>query len=247
MSELNPSFPKHVAIIMDGNGRWAAQRGKLRAIGHQAGLKTVRKIVNSASKKGISALTLYAFSSENWSRPATEVSALMALFIYALNREINSLHKNNIQLRVIGDVSRFNEQLQLLIQKAQQRTKHNTGLVLTVAANYGGRWDIIEATKKVIGQIEKNQLSLDKLDETLFTQYISLSDLPEIDLVIRTGGEYRISNFLLWQIAYAEFYFTETLWPDFSETEFRQAITAFQSRERRFGGAQEHSTEVISC
>lgn len=247
MSELNPSFPKHIAIIMDGNGRWATQRGKLRMMGHRAGLKSVRKVVNVAVKKGISALTLYAFSRENWNRPLTEVRALQTLFIYALNREIKNLHKNNIQLRVIGDISRFNEQLQLLILMAQQKTHNNTGMVLTIAANYSGRWDIIEATKKVIEHMQTHQLPLDKLEESSMAQYVSLSDLPEIDLVIRTGGEFRISNFLLWQMAYAELYFTETLWPDFYEAEFEKAIAVFQSRERRFGGTKESTAEVISC
>lgn len=247
MSELNQSFPKHIAIIMDGNGRWATQRGKRRAMGHKAGLKTVRKIVRSASRKGISALTLYAFSSENWSRPVIEVTALMSLFIYALSREINSLHRNNIKLHVIGDMTRFDAQLQQLIQNAQLLTVNNTGLALNIAANYGGRWDIVETAKKIITLTEKKQLSINEVDETFFSKQLSLSDLPEIDLVIRTGGEYRISNFLLWQVAYAEFYFTETLWPDFNELQFMQAIRSFQSRERRFGGAKEHSTRVISC
>ncbi|WP_392566357.1 polyprenyl diphosphate synthase [Utexia brackfieldae] len=241
MPGLNIGIPKHVAIIMDGNGRWANQRGQSRAIGHRAGLKVVRKIVRAASEKGILALTLYAFSSENWNRPETEVSALMALFIYALNREVKRLHQNNIKLRIIGDISRFNQQLQKMIYQAQSLTENNTGLVLNIAANYGGHWDILQATKKLIAQIEDNQLSLAQLDEAVFQKQLCLADLPDVDLVIRTGGECRISNFLVWQIAYAELYFIETLWPDFDESAFMQAIEVFQSRERRFGNIKEQS------
>jgi undecaprenyl diphosphate synthase len=239
MPESNVGFPKHVAIIMDGNGRWAKQRGQLRAIGHQAGLKAVRRIVRFASQKGITALTLYAFSSENWNRPKTEISALMALFGYALNREVNILHKNNIKLQIIGDVSRFSNQLQKRLKIALDLTSNNTGLVLNIAANYGGRWDIVNASKQVMKQINQGEITLEQLDESHFSRYLSLSELPAIDLVIRTGGEYRISNFLLWQIAYAEFYFTDILWPDFDEKAFMQAVDVFQSRERRFGSIRE--------
>lgn len=241
MPELNIGIPKHIAIIMDGNGRWANQRGQPRAAGHRAGLKVVRKIVRVASKTGIQALTLYAFSSENWNRPETEVSALMALFIYALNREVKRLHQNNIKLHIIGDISRFNPQLQKMIYQAQTLTEHNTGLVLNIAANYGGHWDIIQATKKLVTEIEQNRLSLDQLDESIFQKQLCLAGLPDVDLVIRTGGECRISNFLVWQIAYAELYFIETLWPDFDESAFMQAIEVFQSRERRFGNIKEQS------
>ncbi|MCX8642029.1 MULTISPECIES: isoprenyl transferase [unclassified Gilliamella] len=237
------SIPNHVAIIMDGNGRWAQQREQLRAVGHRAGLKAVRKIVSYASTLGVRALTLYAFSSENWKRPQNEVSALLSLFIYALNREMKSLHNNNVKLNIIGDISQFNERLQTMIIKAEQLTKDNSGLVLNIAANYGGRWDIIQSTKKMVKHVLDGKITLDDITETYFASQISMNELPDVDLVIRTGGEYRISNFLLWQIAYSEFYFTDVLWPDFDQALFDKAIDVFNTRERRFGGiqAEEHS------
>ncbi len=237
------SIPNHVAIIMDGNGRWAQQRDQLRAVGHRAGLKAVRKIVSYASTLGVRALTLYAFSSENWKRPQNEVSALLSLFIYALNREMKSLHNNNVKLNIIGDISQFNERLQTMIIKAEQLTKDNSGLVLNIAANYGGRWDIIQSTKKMVKHVLDGKITLDDITETYFASQISMNELPDVDLVIRTGGEYRISNFLLWQIAYSEFYFTDVLWPDFDQALFDKAIDVFNTRERRFGGiqAEEHS------
>lgn len=237
------SIPNHVAIIMDGNGRWAQQRELLRAVGHRAGLKAVRKIVSYASTLGVRALTLYAFSSENWKRPQNEVSALLSLFIYALNREMKSLHNNNVKLNIIGDISQFNERLQTMIIKAEQLTKNNSGLVLNIAANYGGRWDIIQSTKKMVKHVLDGKITLDDITETYFASQISMNELPDVDLVIRTGGEYRISNFLLWQIAYSEFYFTDVLWPDFDQALFDKAIDVFNTRERRFGGiqAEEHS------
>lgn len=237
------SIPNHVAIIMDGNGRWAQQREQLRAVGHRAGLKAVRKIVSYASTLGVRALTLYAFSSENWKRPQNEVSALLSLFIYALNREMKSLHNNNVKLNIIGDISQFNERLQTMIIKAEQLTKDNSGLVLNIAANYGGRWDIIQSTKKMVKHVLDGKITLDDITETYFASQISMNKLPDVDLVIRTGGEYRISNFLLWQIAYSEFYFTDVLWPDFDQALFDKAIDVFNTRERRFGGiqAEEHS------
>ncbi|OTQ32281.1 (2E,6E)-farnesyl- diphosphate-specific ditrans,polycis-undecaprenyl-diphosphate synthase [Gilliamella apicola] len=236
-------IPHHVAIIMDGNGRWAQQRKQLRAVGHRAGLKAVRKIVNYASTLGIKVLTLYAFSSENWKRPANEVSALISLFIYALNREMKSLHKNNVRLNIIGNISQFNDDLQNMIINAEQLTKDNSGLVLNVAANYGGRWDILQSTKKMAKQVLDGKITLDEITEERFNSEISMHEFPEVDLVIRTGGEYRISNFLLWQIAYSELYFTDVLWPDFNQTLFDKAIDVFNTRERRFGGIpiEEHS------
>lgn len=227
--------PEHVAIIMDGNGRWAKQRGQLRASGHRAGLKTVREIVRHAFIKGVKVLTLYAFSSENWNRPEKEVSALISLFIYALNNEIKSLHKNNIQLRVIGDITRFSEQLQKMICQAEQLTRQNDGLILNIAANYGGKWDIMQALQKIALQIQTQQLAASDINENVIAHHICLHDLPDVDLVIRTGGECRISNFLLWQIAYAELYFTEVLWPDFTPACFDLAIHEYVERERRFG------------
>ncbi|MWN89140.1 isoprenyl transferase [Gilliamella sp. Pra-s65] len=229
-------IPSHVAIIMDGNGRWAQLRNQLRVVGHRAGLKTVRKIVTYAASLKVKVLTLYAFSSENWKRPSDEVSALISLFIYALNREIKNLHKNNVRLNIIGDISRFNEHLQNMIIGAQNLTKDNSGLVLNIAANYGGRWDILQSAKKMAMQVKLGEITLDEVTEDRFNSEMCMSEFPEVDLVIRTGGEYRISNFLLWQIAYSEFYFTDTLWPDFNQILFDEAINAFNARERRFGG-----------
>lgn len=231
-------IPSHVAIIMDGNGRWAQQRNQLRTIGHRAGLKAVRKIVMYAASINIKVLTLYAFSSENWKRPEKEVSALLALFIYALNREIKKLNSHNVRLNIIGDISRFNDELQNMIIKAQQLTKDNSGLVLNIAANYGGRWDILQSAKKMATQVVEGKISVDDITEDHFNSAMSMSEFPDVDLVIRTGGEYRISNFLLWQIAYSEFYFTDILWPDFTQSLFDEAINKFNNRERRFGGVR---------
>jgi len=228
-------IPNHVAIIMDGNGRWAKNRNQLRVVGHRAGLKAVRKTVQHASSIGIKALTLYAFSSENWKRPEQEVSALMSLFVYALNREAKVLHKNNIRLNIIGDTARFSSQLQSMIDDVQQLTLQNTGLVLNIAANYGGRWDITHTIKSIIKKVNDSEMTVDDINEETINNQISLNDLPAIDLVIRTGGEYRISNFLLWQIAYSELYFTDILWPDFDRNALDEAISTFNKRERRFG------------
>lgn len=230
------SIPSHVAIIMDGNGRWAQLRNQLRVVGHRAGLKAVRKIVTYAASLKVKVLTLYAFSSENWKRPSDEVSALISLFIYALNREIKNLHKNNVRLNIIGDISRFNEHLQNMIIGAQNLTKDNSGLVLNIAANYGGRWDILQSAKKMAMQIKNGEITLEQMTEDYFASTMCMGEFPEVDLVIRTGGEYRVSNFLLWQIAYSELYFTDTLWPDFNQSLFDEAINFFNARERRFGG-----------
>ncbi|KOY61660.1 UDP pyrophosphate synthase [Photorhabdus heterorhabditis] len=235
-NDLSSLLPKHVAIIMDGNGRWAKKRGKLRVFGHRAGIKAVRSAVSFAAKHNIESLTLYAFSSENWNRPEQEVSSLMELFIFALDSEIKSLHKHNIKLSIIGDISRFSERLQERIRRSVKLTADNTGLQLNIAANYGGRWDIVQSVQKITQQIKDNLLEPQDITEELVNNYINLSQQSQVDLVIRTGGEHRISNFLLWQIAYAEFYFTDILWPDFDETVFEGAINAFAKRERRFGG-----------
>ncbi|WP_254361291.1 (2E,6E)-farnesyl-diphosphate-specific ditrans,polycis-undecaprenyl-diphosphate synthase [Photorhabdus heterorhabditis] len=221
---------------MDGNGRWAKKRGKLRVFGHRAGIKAVRSAVSFAAKHNIESLTLYAFSSENWNRPEQEVSSLMELFIFALDSEIKSLHKHNIKLSIIGDISRFSERLQERIRRSVKLTAENTGLQLNIAANYGGRWDIVQSVQKITQQVKDNLLEPQDITEELVNNYINLSQQSQVDLVIRTGGEHRISNFLLWQIAYAEFYFTDILWPDFDETVFEGAINAFAKRERRFGG-----------
>ncbi|MTC58974.1 di-trans,poly-cis-decaprenylcistransferase [Providencia rustigianii] len=231
-------MPKHVAIIMDGNGRWAKQRGKFRITGHRAGVESVRSSVRFAVKNKISSLTLYAFSSENWKRPEKEVSSLMDLFVFALDNEVKNLHKNNVKLKIIGDVSRFSETLRKRIDKAEALTADNTGLQLNIAANYGGRWDIVNSVKQVYGKVSRGELSIDDVDECAISQHICMNDQENVDLVIRTGGEHRISNFLLWQVAYAEFYFTNVLWPDFDETVFQSAVDAFSQRERRYGGAE---------
>jgi undecaprenyl diphosphate synthase len=229
--------PRHVAIIMDGNGRWAKNQGKLRVSGHKAGVKSVRRAVSFAVSHKLEALTLYAFSSENWSRPAQEVMALMELFVWALDSEVKSLHKHNVRLRIIGDISRFNSRLQERIRRAEELTQQNNGLTLNIAANYGGRWDIIHGVKKIAEQVQEGLLRPDQIEETTLSGFLCMHDLAPVDLVIRTGGEHRISNFLLWQIAYAEFYFTDVLWPDFDEQVFEGAMNAFSHRERRFGGA----------
>ncbi len=229
--------PRHVAIIMDGNGRWAKNQGKLRISGHKAGVKSVRRAVSFAVSNKLEALTLYAFSSENWNRPAQEVMALMELFVWALDSEVKSLHKHNVRLRIIGDIRRFNARLQERIRQAEELTQQNNGLTLNIAANYGGRWDIIHGVRQIAGQVREGVLRPDQIEEDTLSGLLCMNDLAPVDLVIRTGGEHRISNFLLWQIAYAEFYFTDVLWPDFDEQVFEGAMNAFSHRERRFGGA----------
>jgi undecaprenyl diphosphate synthase len=220
---------------MDGNGRWAKKRFLPRFAGHQAGLETVRRVVKYCAQEHIEVLTLFAFSSENWRRPQEEVSLLMQLFITALQREVQKLHKNNVKLRVIGEREAFPTQLQEYIAQAEQLTAQNTGLTLVIAANYGGRWDITQAAQRMAREIQQGTLQVETLNEQQFKQYLCLADLPEPDLFIRTGGEQRVSNFLLWQLAYTEMYFTETLWPDFDQAAFQQALHSFSTRQRRFG------------
>ncbi|MGP1931347.1 MAG: isoprenyl transferase [Arsenophonus sp. ET-YP4-MAG3] len=231
-------IPRHVAIIMDGNGRWAKQRGKLRIKGHRAGTEAVQKTVKFAIENEIQSLTLYAFSNENWSRPETEVTALMELFTWFLDNEVKNLNIHNIQLTIIGDINRFKPKLQNRIKHAIALTMNNTGLQLNIAANYGGRWDITNAMQIIAKKIKVGSLLPENINEDRINEFISLHDQPTVDLVIRTGREYRISNFLLWQIAYAEFYFTDILWPDFDEEAFKSAIIAFNQRERRFGNTK---------
>lgn len=235
--------PRHVAIIMDGNGRWAKQKGKLRTFGHKAGTDAVRASVRYCLKNNIQALTLFAFSSENWQRPKDEVSALMELFVWALSSEAKKLHKNNVKLRVIGDLSRFEKKLLNKIQEAQALTQNNTALTLNIAANYGGKWDIANACKSIVADIVAGKISPEQLDEEMLGQYIQLNDLPDVDLLIRTGGEQRISNFLIWQVAYSELYFSDVLWPDFDEDAFSQAVVDFNNRQRRFGKTSEQVTD----
>lgn len=228
-------LPQHVAIIMDGNGRWAQQRGKTRVVGHKNGVESVRSVVSSAREIGVKALTLFAFSSENWQRPEQEVSVLMDLFMLVLTREVKKLHKNNIRFQVIGDVSRFSDKLRKKITAAEELTANNDAMTLSIAANYGGRWDISHAAKQLAIQVKAEEISVDDISEQLLDQQTSLYGLPELDLLIRTGGDFRISNFLLWQAAYAELYFTDVLWPDFKDLEFQQALDSFSQRQRRFG------------
>lgn len=236
-------IPRHVAVIMDGNGRWAKKRFLPRVAGHKRGVETVREMVKACATIGVEFLTLFAFSSENWRRPPEEVSFLMGLFMEALSQEVSKLHQNNIRMIVVGNRSHFDAKLCAHIEAAEALTLHNTGLTLTIAANYGGRWDIMQAFNKLtLESAEKaGNFSEDDLAPHLSMQYA-----PEPDLFIRTGGEKRISNFLLWQLAYTELYFTDTLWPDFDQAAFDKAIASFQSRERRFGRTSEQLTEQAS-
>jgi undecaprenyl diphosphate synthase len=239
----NSSLPRHIAIIMDGNGRWAKKRFLPRYAGHKAGVETVRRVLSLCAKQGIEVLTLFTFSSENWRRPKEEVSLLMNLFIMALKREVRILHKNNVRLRLVGAPEAFPEKLQKLISDAEILTKDNFGITLVIAANYGGRWDIVDTAKRLTKQVQEGNLQVEDINETLFQRHLSLGDLPEPDLFIRTGGEKRMSNFLIWQLAYTELYFTDTLWPDFDEAAFQKALESFSSRERRFGRTSEQVQE----
>ncbi|MDX1497027.1 MAG: polyprenyl diphosphate synthase [Salinisphaeraceae bacterium] len=227
--------PNHVAIIMDGNGRWAQQRNKKRTAGHRAGARSVRSIIEETYRQGIPYLTVFAFSSENWKRPADEVSTLMDLFMRALRREIKELHENGVRLRFIGNRSDFAPALQYEMQQAEALTGKNDRLFAQVAMGYGGRWDIVEAAKRFAEQVKTGEQEAQSLNEADFSSLLSLGDCPDPDLLIRTGGESRISNFMLWQMAYTELYFTEVLWPDFSGVEYQKALAWFASRQRRFG------------
>lgn len=234
------SIPQHIAVIMDGNGRWAKKRLLPRIAGHKRGVEVVREMVKQCATLGVGYLTLFAFSSENWRRPADEVSFLMGLFMEALKKEVIKLHENNIRLVMIGDRSRFDNALCAKINEAEKLTEANTGLILTIAANYGGRWDMLQAMNRML--LAQPQLA-GNFDEQDIAPYLSMHYAPEPDLFIRTGGEQRISNFLLWQLAYSELYFTETLWPDFNEAAFKKAIKSYQQRERRFGRTSEQLLE----
>ncbi len=239
MPAETPTLPRHIAIIMDGNGRWARQRHLPRFAGHKAGVDTVRKLVRHCGEMGISAMTLFAFSSENWRRPEKEVSLLMGLFVTALEQQLKKLNKHNVRLRIIGDRSPFNAKLKALIDDAEARTSDNTGLELVIAANYGGRWDICQAARTLARLASQGALDPDAISPELLQSHLSLNDLPEPDLFIRTGGEKRVSNYLLWQLAYTEFYFTDTLWPDFDHIALEKALSSYRSRERRFGRTSE--------
>ena len=232
-------LPQHLAIIMDGNGRWAKKQGFLRAIGHENGTKTVKKTVETCAELGIKNLTLYAFSTENWNRPKIEVDTLMKILVRSLKKEIATLTKNNIKLNAIGNLTSLPSKVQKELNEVIEKTATNTRLTLTLALSYGSRNEIIEAVKKIAHNVKNNIISEDDIDESIINQHLYTHDLPDVDLVIRTSGEHRISNFLLWQIAYAEFYFTDVLWPDFSENNLYEAIISYQNRERRFGKTSE--------
>ncbi len=227
--------PKHIAIIMDGNGRWAKSRQLPRSSGHQKGVKSVRTIVKHCATIGVNTLTLFAFSSENMNRPNEEVGLLFKLFLTVLKNETKKLKDNNIRLDIIGDLSVFTPEIQTLAEGAQKQLQNNTGLNLVIAANYGGQWDIAEAAKKIANKAVKGEINPEKIDKNVFGGHTSLAKYPRVDLLIRTSGEVRISNFLLWDIAYSELYFCDTLWPDFDANELDLAIDSFHSRERRFG------------
>ncbi len=237
------TIPRHIAIVMDGNGRWARQRFLPRIAGHRRGVENVRSTVRACAEKGVEFLTLFAFSSENWRRPEDEVSFLMQLFVIALEQEVAKLHENDIRFKVIGDLSRFEPRLTDLIAEAEQLTRDNARLTLTIAANYGGRWDMIQAVTRMLK--DKPQLAGGFVEADLLP-YLSLAYAPEPDLFIRTGGEQRVSNFLLWQLAYTEMYFTDTLWPDFDATALDQAITSYRQRERRFGRTSEQLQKIAT-
>jgi len=227
--------PRHIAIIMDGNGRWAKRRLMPRVAGHRKGVEALRGVIRACAERGVSHLTVFAFSSENWRRPQEEVSLLMELFMRALENEVARLHENDIRFRVIGDLSGFSERIQSLIRDAEALTRNNARLAFTVAANYGGRWDIVQAVKKLMA----SGVAPEAVSEAALAQHLSMADLPEPDLFIRTGGEQRISNFLLWQLAYTELHFTNVLWPDFDAMALDAAIASYRTRERRFGRTSE--------
>lgn len=227
--------PRHIAIIMDGNGRWAKRRLMPRVAGHRKGVEALRGVIRSCAERGVTHLTVFAFSSENWRRPQEEVTLLMELFLRALENEVARLHENDIRFRVIGDLSGFSERIQALIRDAEALTRNNSRLTFTVAANYGGRWDIVQAVKKLVAA----GVTQAEVSEAALAQHFSMADMPEPDLFIRTGGEQRISNFLLWQLAYTELYFTDALWPDFDDLALDKAIASYRTRERRFGRTSE--------
>ncbi|MCR2746977.1 isoprenyl transferase [Limnobacter parvus] len=239
------SIPKHVAIVMDGNGRWAKSRLMPRIAGHKRGVDAVKRTVEACCELGIEHLTLFAFSSENWRRPAEEVSLLMRLFVRVLRKDVEAMHRENICLRIIGDTTAFEPELQAAIASAQDLTKNNTRLCLNIAANYGGRWDILQATKKMLSVRPELASDPGQITEATLAQHLCLHGSPEPDLFIRTGGEQRVSNFLLWQLAYTEFYFTDKFWPDFGKPMLLEAIDSYNNRERRFGRTSEQIQPML--
>lgn len=232
-------LPKHVAIIMDGNGRWAKKRGKIRTFGHRSAIKAVRSVIESSYEFKIPYLTLYAFSTENWKRPQLEIKTLMLLLVSIIKKETKNLLEKNFKVITIGNTSSLPNSVQKELNIIMELTKDNTGTTLILALNYGGKEELIRATKLIIREVLNNQLNIDEINENLFENYLYTKGIPSVDLLIRTSGEHRISNFLLWQVAYAEFYFTEILWPDFTREEFVKSLQYYQSRERRFGKISE--------
>ena len=232
-------LPNHLAIIMDGNGRWAKKQGLLRAFGHESGTKSVKEIIKACAKLGIEYLTLYAFSTENWNRPKIEVDTLMKILINSLKKELTTLQKNNIKLNTIGNLEKLPQSAQKELLDVIEKTKNNTRMTLTLALSYGSREEIVSAVKDISAKVKNNIISIDAIDDSIINEHLYTQNLPDVDLVIRTSGEHRISNFLLWQIAYAELYFTDVLWPDFKEQNLYEAIISYQKRERRFGKTSE--------
>lgn len=233
------NLPKHLAIIMDGNGRWAKKQGLLRALGHESGTKSVKENIKSCAKLGIECLTLYAFSTENWNRPKLEVETLMKILIKSLKKELKTLQENDIKLNAIGNLGKLPKSAQNELQDVMNKTKNNSRMTLTLALSYGSREEIVNAVKTISNKVKNNIISLDSIDDSIINEHLYTQNLPEVDLLIRTSGEHRISNFLLWQIAYAELYFTDILWPDFKEKDLYEAIISYQKRERRFGKTSE--------
>lgn len=229
------NLPKHIAVIMDGNGRWAKQHGALRTFGHKSAIRSVRDVAEACASLGVKYLTLYTFSTENWSRPKEEVNAIMQLLAHTISKETKTLHQNGIRLEVIGDMSGLPKNCQTKLQKSMDVTKGNKIMVLTLALNYSGRWEIVQAVKNIAKDVVDSKFEIDQIDQPLFNSYLSTTNLPDPELLIRTSGEMRISNFLLWQVAYSEIYVTEVLWPDFTKEHLYEAIVTYQGRERRFG------------
>ncbi|WP_048306359.1 polyprenyl diphosphate synthase [Halomonas sp. PR-M31] len=238
-SPQSPNVPNHVAIIMDGNNRWAQSRGLSGIRGHRAGVEPVRAVIRRAAQRGVKVLTLFAFSSENWKRPAVEVNALMELFLMVLKREVKKLHDNDIRLTIIGERDAFSRSIQQYVERAETLTRHNQGLHLIVAANYGGRWEVTSAAKRLAQRVENGELSAADIDEQRLDAEIASGGAPAVDLCIRTSGEQRLSNFLLWQLAYSELHFSPLMWPDFGADAFDEAVDDFLRRQRRFGMTQE--------
>jgi undecaprenyl diphosphate synthase len=237
-------LPSHIAIIMDGNGRWAQQRGEHRIFGHQHGVESVRETAEAAAELGIRFLTLYAFSAENWNRPKEEVNALMHLLVVTINNEIKTLNDNNIRLRAMGNLHCLEKKVKEELNEALDKTSHNSRMDLVLALSYSGRWEIVEAARAIARKVKSGELDEGKINEIMFSSFLNLPDIPDPELLIRTSGEYRISNFLMWQTAYTELYFTSKLWPDFRKNDLYEAIVDYQQRERRFGKTSE---QIINC